>query len=142
MKTTYEKLVHWLKEKKISPDEALEILDRTLQTNPTSVRSRWKMVRFSLYLSARYLEGVLEIRTVQRKGTVERLCKSTQYRKEFEKYNQGKRFDLKKQIDNLYYLITDPRQFDYFRAENFKFPKGLFKGAKTTLTAEEIKILR
>ena len=137
-----DKLIKFLEEKKISPDEALEILDRTLQTKPTSERSRWKMARFSMYLSARYLEDVLNIRTVKRKGTVDRLCKSTQYRKEFERYNQGKRFDLKKQIANLYYLITDPRQFDYFRPENFKFPKGLFKGAKTTLTAEEIKILR
>ena len=53
MSEKYKQVIGYLIRNKISPEAALAILDKTIVVDTNSFRSKWKMMRFTLYLWAR-----------------------------------------------------------------------------------------
>jgi hypothetical protein len=113
----YDKLIKFLKEKKVSPDMALGILDRAIETKTTGHRFHWKMMRFTLYLWARIKEDGKKSKI----DTVRDLVVTSKYRRLWETFPQNRDFNEKREIKNLAQLIAEPRQQIYFKEGNFRY---------------------
>jgi hypothetical protein len=135
-KDSYSKVIDYLIFKKITPDQALAILDKTLVVNPTSFKAKWKMIRFTLYLWARIEEnekGLLG----KKIETIRRVVVKPEYQNMREPFGFKEKFNPEKEIKNLNLLVTDPRQWGYFRTENF-----VFKGTNKNIPQELIDKVR
>ena len=127
----FDKLVKFLRDKKIPPAQALGILERALDTKTTGHRFHWKMTRFTLYIWARYEEN----KTMFLKpkiDTVRELVSQKKYKRLWAAYPTHKEFDHQKEVKNLAQLIAEPRQQIYFKEGNFKY-EGTSKMMSQTL---------
>ena len=124
MKENYEPLLKLLKKDNVKLKEAMEIYQRAIEINPNNHRAVWKAKRFTLYIWARLYEH--EKGLLGRKiDTVRRVVGSKEFHNLYKTYPLG-RLDIEREIRNLNKLITDPRQFPYFRSKNFVY-KGTNK---------------
>ena len=131
----YKELIEYLKKSYIKPNEALEIYKRAIEINPNNHRAVWKAKRFTLYIWARLYEhekGLLG----KKIDTVRRVVASKEFQNLHRTYPLG-RFDIEKEVKNLNKLITDPRQFPYFRSKNF-----YYKGSKKNIPQELLDKVR
>tara|TARA_R100001594_G_scaffold81078_1_gene115637 strand:+ start:137 stop:532 length:396 start_codon:yes stop_codon:yes gene_type:complete len=112
-----EKIIAFLKERMISQDEAIEILEKNLPFKNT-----WKMWRFTLYIWERVNEhnkkGIKNLGT--RKEAVERVVRSARYKRLYDTFPLPK-FNAETEIKNLTQLIAEPRQDKAFKEGNFKY---------------------
>ena len=109
-----EKIIAFLKERRITQDEAIKILENNLPFKTT-----WKMWRFTLYLWAR-VEEHNRGKLGTRKDTVARVVKSAKFKKLYDTFPLGK-FNAETEIKNLTQLIAEPRQDRSFKEGNFKY---------------------
>ena len=121
----YSDLVAFLKKKHIGPEEAIDICKRATEINPTNHRTLWKMQRFQMYLWQRMEEdkkGLLG----KKIESVRRVVSSKNYTSHYDKNHKGimglKKFDYEYEVFKLNKLITDPRQYHYFKSEYFTYP--------------------
>jgi len=140
MSEKYKQVIGYLIHNKISPEQAMAILDKTIKIdwkkNINNPRIQWKMWRFSLYLWARIDEdqkGLLG----KKIETIRRLVESPKYKRLWDTFPQRGGFNPEKEIKNLNLLVTDPRQFGYFREENF-----VFEGTQKRIPQELIDKVR
>ena len=120
----YSDLVDYLKKREISPQEAIEIIEKsTPKANPDNKKFNWKMFRFTLFLWKRVEEdknGNLWSKTDTAKAVVE----SKKYKDLYKAFNTSSRFDPKKEAFNLFKLVTDPRQRPYFKPRYFVYERS------------------
>ncbi len=140
MSEKYKQVIGYLVRNKISPEQAMAILDKTIKINwkknINNPRIQWKMWRFNLYLWARIDEdqkGLLG----KKIETIRRLVESPKYKRLWDTFPQRGGFNPEKEIKNLNLLVTDPRQFGYFREENF-----VFEGTQKKIPQELIDKVR
>ena len=73
---------------------------------PIHIRTLWKKERFKIFNKIRNnLDNQLKLIDIVRE-----VCKSAIYRNKFLKFYDENKFNLNKEIKNLYLLITDKRQ--------------------------------
>ena len=91
--------------------------------------------RFTLYIWARLYEhqkGLLG----KKIDTVRRVVGSKEFNNLHKTYPLG-RLDIEREIKNLNKLITDPRQFPYFRSNNF-----VYKGSNKNIPQDLLDKIR
>ena len=120
----YSDLVDYLKKREISPQEAIDIIEKsTPKAQPDNKKFNWKMFRFTLFLWKRVEEdknGNLWSKTDTAKAVVE----SKKYKDLYKAFNTSSRFDPKKEAFNLFKLVTDPRQRPYFKPMYFVYERS------------------
>ena len=120
----YSDLVDYLKKREISPQEAIDIIEKsTPKAQPDNKKFNWKMFRFTLFLWKRVEEdknGNLWSKTDTAKAVVE----SKKYKDLYKAFNTSSRFDPKKEAFNLFKLVTDPRQRPYFKSRYFVYERS------------------
>jgi hypothetical protein len=73
---------------------------------PTHIRTLWKKERFKIFNKIRNnLDNRLKLIDI-----VKETCNSSVYKNSFLKFYNKSKFNLNKEIKNLYLLITDKRQ--------------------------------
>jgi len=120
----YKKLVDFLTEQKVSPDMALGILKRAIETKTTGHRFAWKMMRFTLYIWQRVKDSD-EMFMRPKIDTVREIVSSKEYKRLYDTYPHGP-FNHQNEVKKLAQLIAEPRQQIYFKEGNFKY-KGTNK---------------
>jgi len=121
-KKDYSELLNYLEDNQISPQDVLVEVKKMTEPNPNNHRSVWKMMRFTLYLWERYKE--YDNRTLGTKAkTIEKVVNSGEYQRLYATFSLPK-YNAKKEQNNLYKLVTDPRQFLFFKSKNFVFHKS------------------
>ena len=135
----YKKLIEYLIKQEITPKEAKDIIEKTINFDPENKKSIWKITRFKLYLQKRleeYEDGYLWKKVDSINHIVN---KWPEYKWFFSHYNGNKRFIPKKELDNLRKLIADPRQAPFFKTRyNYYYRKSL----KKKLSQEKIDKIR
>jgi len=119
------KLITYLKKEKISPAQALGIIQRANQVNSSNYRTHWKMVRFTLYLWARYKEykrGDLKPKI----QTVREVVATENFKQLYKTYLTRRDFNEKLEVKRLNQLIAETSQQIHFKSKNFVF-KGTNK---------------
>ncbi len=118
-------ILKFLEERRITQDEAIEILEKNLPFKNT-----WKMWKFTLYLWARDKQQSTTGKLGTRKETVEKLVNSPKYKRLYDTFPLPK-FNAKTESKNLTQLIAEPRQDGAFKEGNYKYegrnkiiPKG------------------
>jgi len=122
-----QKLGKYLRENDIKVDEAKDILKRALEINPTNTRSLWKLQRFGMYIAQRIDEdkrGLLG----KKIESARRVVASKNYIDEYKKHHQGimslKKTDEEYEAFKLNKLITDPRQYNFFKSKYLTYPRS------------------
>ena len=115
----YSDLVRYLKKNSIEPKEAMDIYKRAITINPKNYRTQWKMFRFSMYLWARVEENK-KGRLDKKINTIKKIVATERYKKWFTSLIGGG-FDHKKEVDKLNKLVSDPRQYPFFKSHNFYY---------------------
>ena len=122
-----QKLGKYLRENDIKVEEAKDILKRALEINPTNTRSLWKLRRFGMYIAQRIDEdkqGLLG----KKMESARRVVASKNYIDEYKKHHQGimgiKKVDQEYEAFKLNKLITDPRQYHFFKSKYLKYPRS------------------
>ena len=140
MSEKYNQVIGYLIRNKISPEAALAILDKTIKVNweknISNPRMQWKMMRFTLYLWARIDEDKKGLMG-KKIETIRRVVALPKYKRLWDTFQQRGAFNPNKEIKNLNLLVTDPRQFGYFREENF-----VFEGTQKRIPQELIDRVR
>jgi hypothetical protein len=134
---TLSPLIQFMKEERISPKDALQVLKKEYEVNFDNMRVKWKMIRFTMYLWARIEEeksGYLG----KKSDTIRRLIRSKKYQNQYhafapsiqsqsqmqvmqnyEKHNPEAYFAI--HYKQLNQLVTDPRQIIFFREKYFYY---------------------
>jgi len=124
----YKAVIEYLKKMEVDPKDAMETLKKALEINPTNPRTKWKMKRFEMYLHQRIHEdkaGLLGKKT----DTVRRVIAHKQFKIECDRLDRlgimsiGK-FDPELEFHKLNKLISDPRQYPYFKSKFFRYPQS------------------
>jgi len=140
MSEKYKQVIGYLIRNKISPEAALAILDKTIKVDwkkhVSNPRIQWKMWRFTLYLWARIDEDKKGLMG-KKIETIRRVVVQLKYQRLWGTFPQRGVFNSNKEIKNLNLLVTDPRQFGYFREENF-----VFEGTQKKIPQELIDKVR
>jgi len=134
---SFEGLVKYLKDNKITPTEALRIIQKERDTSKTSgPKIHWKLMRFQLYLWARSDEEGRTKTLGKRIDTIRTLVRTQKYRKLFENYPKtitGGSFNHIKEAKKLADLVSEPRQKKWFR-------KGLYVFENTNTLMQQSHI--
>ena len=125
---SYGYLVDYLKDKEISADIALGIIERALDTKSTGHRFHWKMTRFTLYIWERVKENK-DLFLKPKIDTVREVVSTKRYRRLWDAYprrvlalpRKKPVFDHANEVKKLAQLIAEPRQQIYFKEGNFKY---------------------
>ena len=122
-----QKLGKYLRENDIELKEATDIFKRALEINPTNMRSLWKLKRFGMYIAQRIDEdkqGLLG----KKMDSARRVVASKNYIDEYKKHHQGimslKKTDAEYEAFKLNKLITDPRQYHFFKSKYLTYPRS------------------
>ena len=108
-------ILKFLEERRITQDEAIEILEKNLPFKNT-----WKMWKFTLYLWARDKQQSTTGKLGTRKEIVEKLVHSPKYKRLYDTFPLPK-FNAKTESKNLTQLIAEPRQDGAFKEGNYKY---------------------
>jgi|TARA_B100001964_G_C13835421_1_gene423436 hypothetical protein len=122
-----QKIGKYLRENDVSSKEAIDILKRALEINPTNLRSLWKVKRFGMYIAQRIDEdkqGLLG----KKMESARRVVASKNYIYEYKKHHQGimsiQKLDQDYEAFKLHKLITDPRQYPFFKSKYLTYPRS------------------
>jgi len=120
-------VIDYIKKNDLSSKDAIDILKRALEINPTNIRSLWKMKRFGMYIAQRIDEdkqGLLG----KKIESARRVVASKNYIDEYKKHHQGimsiKKVDQEYEAFKLNKLITDPRQYHFFKSKYLTYPRS------------------
>lgn len=116
-----------LRDNDIDVKDAINILKKALQINPSNIRSLWKLQRFGMYIAQRIDEdkqGLLG----KKIESVRRVVSSKNFVDEYKKHHQGimslKKTDAEYEAFKLNKLITDPRQYHFFKSKYLTYPRS------------------
>lgn len=137
-KKELDKLGDYLWKQKIQPDDALKVLKKTYELSPSNYRTQWKMWRFTMYLWTRLDEKKKLGRLGPKINSIRAVVETPKYRRLWETWaKDNKKFNADKEVKNLNLLITDPRQFGFFKERNF-----YYEGTKKNIPQELIDEIR
>jgi len=126
-----EKIIAFLKDRMITQDEAIKILEDNLP-----FRTTWKMWRFTLYLWRRIDEQKRGVKDRTRIASVMRLVMQKNYKNLYDTFPLPA-FNSKKEVANLTQLISEPRQDKAFKEGNF-----VYEGTNKNISQAVIDRLR
>ena len=120
-KYTIQDLDKFLKEKKISPTEAVDIIQKyKLKESQGDSRTYWKMFRFCLYIWQRHKDQQKSRELPTRTDSITRVVQSPRFKRLYDTFPNPK-FNEKAEINNLLKLVGDKRQRNSFKEGNFKY---------------------
>tara|TARA_R110001592_G_scaffold221448_1_gene476245 strand:- start:121 stop:561 length:441 start_codon:yes stop_codon:yes gene_type:complete len=131
-----DKLIRYLEQKDISPNDAVDIIEASLpKAQESNMKFNWKMMRFTMYLWQR-LEEEKGRNLNTKTETAKIVVASKNFVDLYEGYHNTRKFDPKKEAKNLFKLVTDPRQKHFFKSRYFVYPK-----TKKTIPQDHIDYL-
>ena len=130
-------LLEYLNLSRISPKDAIQIIHSTTpQGKETNKKFNWKMMRFTLYVWQRLEEETLMKNLNTKTESAILTVGKRNYKNLYEGFHDEKIGDgiaERKEALNLFKLVTDPRQREWFKPRYFLYPK-----TKTTIPQEHI----
>ena len=140
-----QKLGKYLRENDIKVEEAKNILKRALEINPTNVRSLWKINRFEMYIWQRMEEHNKDL-LGKKIESCRRVVASKNYINEHKEHHQGimglKKVDNEYEAFKLNKLVTDPRQYPFFKSKYLRMPSPKLKRLNVKIPQEIIDKVR
>jgi len=132
-------LIQFMEDEEISPKDALQVLKKEYEVNFNNMRTKWKMIRFTMYLWARLDEeksGYLG----KKSDTIRRLIRTSKYQNQYHAFapniqptaQMNVMLNYEKRNPEAYFaihykqlnqLVSDPRQVIFFREKYFYYEK-------------------
>ena len=136
-KYSEQDLGRFLRENKISPTEAINIIKKyKFKENKGDNRTYWKMFRFTLYIWLRHKDQQKSRKLPTRTDTITRVVQSAKFKRLYDTFPQPK-FNEKSEVNNLLKLVGDKRQDSAFKEGKYKY-----EGTNKIIPGGHIKELR
>ena len=136
-KYTEQDLGRFLRENKISPTEAVDIIQKyKFKRSQGDSRTYWKMFRFTLYIWQRHKDQQKSRKLPTRTDTITRVVQSAKFKRLYDTFPQPK-FNEKSEVSNLLKLVGDKRQDSAFKEGKYKY-----EGRNKIIPGGHIKELR
>ena len=120
-KFTEQELGRFLRENRISPTEAVDIIKKyKFKQSEGDNRTYWKMFRFTLYIWQRYKDQQKSRKLPTKKDTIIRVVQSAKFKRLYDTFPQPK-FNEETEVNNLLKLIGDKRQNNAFQEGKYKY---------------------
>ncbi len=118
---TAQELGKFLRENKISPTEAVDIIQKyKLKQSRGDNRTYWKMFRFTLYIWQRHRDQQKNRKLPTRTDTITRVVQTAKFKRLYDTFPQPK-FNEKAEVSNLLKLVGDKRQDNAFKEGKYKY---------------------
>ena len=141
----YKATIEYLKKNEVNDKEAVDTLKRALEINPTNVRSLWKISRFEMYIWQRMEEYDKDL-LGKKIESCRRVVVSKNYMKEYKEHHPGimglKKTDAAYEAFKLNKLVTDPRQYPFFKSKYLRMPSPKLKKLNVMIPQEIIDKVR
>jgi len=125
----FEPLIKYCIQNDINPETALRIIKQANESNSTNFRSKWKLMKFTLYIWAS-LKAWERREQISRKDLVHEVVRTKEYFNLWNTFKQRSSFNADQEAKTLTQLIAEPRQDLVFKSKNFVFPKNHPKANK------------
>ena len=136
-KYTEQDLGRFLRDNKISPTEAVDIIQKyKFKRSQGDNRTYWKMFRFTLYIWQRHKDQQKSRELPTRTDTITRVVQSAKFKRLYDTFPQPK-FNEKSEVTNLLKLVGDKRQDSAFKEGQYKY-----EGRNKIIPGGHIKKLR
>ena len=136
-KYTEQDLGRFLRENRISPTEAVDIIQKyKFKQSQGDNRTYWKMFRFTLYIWQRYKDQQKSRRLPTKKDTITRVVQSAKFKRLYDTFPQHQ-FNERAEVFNLLKLVGDRRQDNAFKEGKYKY-----EGTSKTIPQGHIDELR
>ena len=120
-KYTEQELGRYLRENRISPTEAVDIIQKyKFKQSQGDNRTYWKMFRFTLYIWQRYKDQQKSRRLPTKKDTITRVVQSAKFKRLYDTFPQHQ-FNERAEVFNLLKLVGDRRQDNAFKEGKYKY---------------------
>jgi hypothetical protein len=120
-KYTEQELGRYLRENRISPTEAVDIIQKyKFKESQGDNRTYWKMFRFTLYIWQRYKDQQKNRRLPTKKDTITRVVQSAKFKRLYDTFPQHQ-FNERAEVFNLLKLVGDRRQDNAFKEGKYKY---------------------
>tara|TARA_R110001592_G_scaffold343782_1_gene634591 strand:+ start:1449 stop:1883 length:435 start_codon:yes stop_codon:yes gene_type:complete len=141
----YKATIEYLKKNEVNDKEAVDTLKRALEINPTNVRSLWKISRFEMYIWQRMEEYDRDL-LGKKIESCRRVVVSKNYMNEYKEHHPGimglKKTDAAYEAFKLNKLVTDPRQYPFFKSKYLRMPSPKLKKLNVMIPQEIIDKVR
>tara|TARA_R110002167_G_C12683578_1_gene651676 strand:- start:1195 stop:1629 length:435 start_codon:yes stop_codon:yes gene_type:complete len=141
----YKATIEYLKKNEVDDKEAVDTLKRALEINPTNVRSLWKISRFEMYIWQRMEEYDRDL-LGKKIESCRRVVVSKNYMNEYKEHHPGimglKKTDAAYEAFKLNKLVTDPRQYPFFKSKYLRMPSPKLKKLNVMIPQEIIDKVR
>lgn len=141
----YKATIEYLKKNEVNDKEAVDTLKRALEINPTNVRSLWKISRFEMYIWQRMEEHDKDL-LGKKIESCRRVVVSKNYMNEYKEHHPGimglKKTDAAYEAFKLNKLVTDPRQYPFFKSKYLRMPSPKLKKLNVMIPQEIIDKVR
>ena len=141
----YKATIEYLKKNEVDDKEAVDTLKRALEINPTNVRSLWKIKRFEMYIWQRMEEYDRDL-LGKKIESCRRVVVSKNYMNEYKEHHPGimglKKTDAAYEAFKLNKLVTDPRQYPFFKSKYLRMPSPKLKELNVMIPQEIIDKVR
>ena len=141
----YKATIEYLKKNEVDDKEAVDTLKRALEINPTNVRSLWKISRFEMYIWQRMEEYDRDL-LGKKIESCRRVVVSKNYMNQYKEHHPGimglKKTDAAYEAFKLNKLVTDPRQYPFFKSKYLRMPSPKLKKLNVMIPQEIIDKVR
>ena len=142
-------LGQYIREQDIDVKEAKAILKRALEINPTNIRSLWKIDRFEMYIWQRMEEHNKDL-LGKKIESCRRVVSSKVFEANYKKHHPVHmrsiggfvKVDKEYEAYKLNKLVTDPRQYPFFRSKYLRMPSSKLKKLNVKIPQEIIDKVR
>ena len=116
-KYTEQELGRFLRENKISPTEAVDVIQKyKFKQSQGDNRTYWKMFRFTLYIWQRHKDQRKNRKLPTKKDTITKVVQSPKFKRLYNTFPQPQ-FE----VSNLLKLVGDRRQNNAFKEGKYKY---------------------
>ena len=120
-KYTEQELGRFLRENKISPTEAVDIIQKyKFKQSQGDNRTYWKMFRFTLYIWQRHKDQRKYRKLPTKKDTITKVVQSPKFKRLYDTFPQPQ-FNEEAEVSNLLKLVGDRRQNNAFKEGKYKY---------------------
>ena len=120
-KYTEQELGRYLRENRISPTEAVDIIQKyKFKQSQGDNRTYWKMFRFTLYIWQRHRDQRKNRKLPTKKDTITKVVQSPKFKRLYDTFPQPQ-FNEGAEVSNLLKLVGDRRQNNAFKEGKYKY---------------------
>ena len=120
-KYTEQELGRYLRENRISPTEAVDIIQKyKFKQSQGDNRTYWKMFRFTLYIWQRHRDQRKNRKLPTKKDTITKVVQSPKFKRLYDTFPQHQ-FNERAEVFNLLKLVGDRRQDNAFKEGKYKY---------------------